>query len=139
MIYINLGGVCGNSNWREKFCKMIDTGLVTCFNPVKNNGWKWDLNAKIEKQNRVNKSDFLVFVITPELSGYSSIASAVDYSNKMPKKVLFCALQEDNGKHFTSHQKESLKTVIDIIKDNGGKIFSDLQELARFINFAACN
>lgn len=37
----------------------------------------------------MQSSDILLYVITPEQMGFSAIAYAVDYSNKVPHKLIF--------------------------------------------------
>ena len=82
----------------------------------------------------MNDYDFLIYVITPKQTGFSSIASAVDYSNKVPEKIIFCVLYEFENEKFEGHKLESIKAVVDIIKDNNCKIFKDLESIANYLN-----
>lgn len=134
---INLGGVCKGKDWRTEFVKNITRQDIQFYNPLKKE-WKWTENEKQEKSERIKACDYLVYFISPEIEGFSSIASAVDYSNKYPKKLLFCAVERYNDKCFTPHQWESMKVVRDIVRDNGGLIFGDLDEMAMYINFNIC-
>ncbi len=129
---INLCGLCGESKWRDYFIEKVDCENVEFFNPVVKN-WGWDENAKKEKQNRILSCDYLIYFIAPPMKGFSSIASAVEYSNKFPDKLLFCCVDSYECESFTKHQIESLKVVKDIIKDNGGKIFNSLDEMAEYV------
>lgn len=134
MLNINLGGTCGDSNWRDTLIPMLKNE-IRYRNPVVENGtWTYNEKIKKEKRTKMHEYDYLLYVITPEQKGFSSIASAVDYSNKVPEKVLFCILNEWNNKKFEGHQLESINSVEDIIKDNGGKIFEDLKQIADFLN-----
>ena len=67
-----------------------------------------DENKELKKENDMKECDYLVYVITPKQKGFSSIASAVDYSNKVPKKVIFCILKE--------YEKISCKIVLNFVK-----------------------
>ena len=132
---VNLGGVCKGKDWRDDFVRKFDNDNILFFNPLKVN-WKWSNEAKMEKENRIKSCDFLVYFITPEIEGFSSIASAVDYSNKYPKKLLFCAVESFNNKKFSAHQWESMKVVKDIVMNNGGLVFETLDEIADYLKNA---
>lgn len=129
---INLGGLCGTSKWREYFVEKVGVKGIEFINPVVKN-WSWNEDSKEEKQQRILSCDFLVYFIAPPLQGFSSVASAVDYSNKFPKKLLFCCVDTYESSSFSEHQIESLKVVKDIIRDNGCKIFDSLDKMADFI------
>lgn len=137
MLTVNLGGTCGNSNWRETLIKLLNPN-IKYFNPLVNK-WKYTETIKKEKKERMQASDILLYVITPEQFGFSAIASAVDYSNKMPNKLVFCVLYEYNGKQMEGHMLESMKSVEDIINDNGCKIFNSLTDVANYLNNIAIN
>ncbi len=134
---INLGGVCKGKDWRNEFIEKINRQDIEFYNPLKKN-WKWTENEKQEKSERIKTCDYLVYFITPEIEGFSSIASAVDYSNKFPEKLLFCAVESYNDKCFTSHKWESMKVVRDLIRDNGGLVFDQLDEMVMYINNNIC-
>ena len=129
---VHLGGTCANSNWRNELIPLLNSN-IKYINPVVKN-WKYGNNTKMEKQKRMEMCDILLYVITREQRGFSSIASIVDYSNKVPKKVIFCILYEFNGLKFEGHMFESIKSVEDIVKDNGCKIFYSLKTLANYLN-----
>lgn len=134
MLKINLGGTCGDSNWRDILIPMLKDE-IQYINPVVENGtWIYNETIKKEKRTKMQECDYLLYVITPEQKGFSAIASAVDYSNKVPEKVVFCVLNEWYDKKFEGHQLESINSVNDIIKDNGGKIFKNLEQVANFLN-----
>lgn len=134
MLKVNLGGTCGNSNWRDILIPML-VKEIQYRNPVVEDGtWRYNLKVKEEKCTKMNECDYLLYVITPEQKGFSAIASAIDYSNKVPEKILFCILYEWNNKKFEGHQLESINSVKDIISDNGSRIFDDLEQIAIFLN-----
>ena len=94
MLKINLGGTCGNSKWRNELIEKLNKKIEYRNPVVKNGTWKYNKTIKLKKENDMRECDYLVYVITPRQKGFSSIASAVDYSNKVPKKVIFCILKE---------------------------------------------
>ena len=117
MLKINLGGTCGNSKWRNELIEKLDKKIEYRNPIVKNGTWKYNKTIKLKKENDMKECDYLVYVITPKQKGFSSIASAVDYSNKVPKKVIFCILKEyENEKENTL--KQQLKEIKQQINDN---------------------
>lgn len=134
MLKINLGGTCGNSKWRNELIEKLDKKIEYRNPVVKNGTWKYNKKIKLKKENDMRECDYLVYVITPKQKGFSSIASAVDYSNKVPKKVIFCILKEYENEKFEGHQLESINYVEDIIKNNGGLILENLDQIAEFLN-----
>ena len=82
----------------------------------------------------MQSSDILLYVITPKQTGFSAIASAVDYSNKVPDKLVFCVLYEHNGMRIKGHMLESIKSVEDIINSNGCLTFNNLTDVANYLN-----
>jgi len=134
VLKVNLGGTCADSNWRDKLIPMLSNEIKYRNPVVKANSWRYNEKVKQDKKYQMQEFDYLLYVITPEQKGFSAIASAVDYSNKVPEKILFCILYEWNNKKFEGHQLESINSVRDIISDNGGKIFEDLEQIATFLN-----
>lgn len=123
-----LGGTCNDSTWREKLIKKLD---VSYFNPVVDN---WDENAKKLEIKERETAEFVLYVITPLMTGVYSIAEVVDDSNKRPKTTLFCVLNKDDDKKFERFQKNSLNEVENLVKKNGAKVFKNLTEIADFLN-----
>ena len=129
MIKVYLGGTCNGSAWRDELIGMLDKNIQT-YNPIVE---KWDASSSDNYEIKQG-IDFLLYVLTPELNGFMSIANAVDASNKMPEKLLFCYLPEYNGKKFNKHNLECMKAIKNLIKNNGGKVFDNLNEIANFLN-----
>lgn len=130
---IFLGGTCNNSTWREKLIPLLD---IDYFNPVVDD-WTPDCMAEEIKQRE--KCDFVLYVITPEMTGVYSIAEVTDDSNKRPEKTIFCFLTEpiitDEGtKFFEGHQTKSLNAVGKLIENNGGKWCMNLGDIANYVN-----
>lgn len=123
-----LGGTCNNSKWREDLIPLLS---IDYFNPVVK-----DWNEEAYKQELFEREhcDYCLYVITPKMTGVYSIAEVVDDSNKRPNKTLFCVLSEDEESIFNKDQLKSLISVGKMVTNNGGKVFSDLNEIAKFIN-----
>lgn len=84
------------------------------------------------------------------MTGVYSIAEVVDDSNKRPEKTIFCILLKDDEtdvarqprgmycrlstKTFNNAQYKSLDKVGKMVENNGGKYFSSLEEVAKFLN-----
>lgn len=127
-----LGGTANNTTWRDK----VISGLkINYYNPIVPN-WT-EAHRKIEIEKR-KECDFVLYVISPAMSGVYSIAETVDDSNKQPHKTVFCFLKEDtvDGKHysFTESQIKSLKAVGKMVKTNGGTWCDDLGTVVEYLN-----
>lgn len=119
-----LGGTCNESTWRDELIPLL---AIDYFNPVVPD---WTPECQAEELRQRETCDYVLYVITSEMTGVYSIAEAVDDSNKRPDKTLFCVLP--NG--FTDGQLRSLRAVADMIRTNGGKVFDNLREIADFLN-----
>jgi len=126
-----LGGTCSKSTWRDDLLKLLDEEKVSFFNPVVKN---WTPEDQKEEIRQRNISDYVLFVITPKMTGVYSIAELVDDSNKQPDKTLFCYLKKDEEKEFDESQTKSLDMVVEMVEKNGGRVFENLKEIAEFLN-----
>lgn len=127
-----LGGTCNESTWRDELIPMLNQG-ISAFNPVVPD---WNEEAYRRELHARAYSDYVLYVITPRMTGVYSIAEVVDDSNKRPKKTIFTYLERDNDLSFNAGQLKSLKAVGSMVKENGGKVFVNLQEIADFLNLA---
>lgn len=125
---IFLGGTCNGSNWREQLIPLLQ---IEYFNPVVEN---WTPECQAEEIKQRQECDFCLYVITPKMTGVYSIAEVIDDSNKRPEKTLFCFLGNEGEITFDKHQLKSLTQVGKMVRDNGGKGFNTLQEIADFVN-----
>lgn len=129
-ITLFMGGTCNESTWRDELQKMLYS-TVKAFNPVVPN---WDKSAYDREIHARKTSDYVLYTITPKMTGVYSIAEVVDDSNKRPKKTLFCVLDKDDGYEFTSGQLKSLDAVKQMVKINGATVCNDLEEVAKLLN-----
>lgn len=123
-----LGGTCNNSKWREVLIEELE---IDYFNPVVED---WTEECQAEEIKQREECDFCLYVITPEMTGFYSIAEVIDDSNKRPGKTVFCFTTECCDAEFTKHQQKSLEQVQKMVKSNGGKAFNSLDEIAEFLN-----
>lgn len=107
-----LGGTCNGSTWRNELIPELDKIGVDYFNPVVE---KWDSKAQIEEIVQRQYCDIILYVITSDMSGFYSIAEAIDDSNKRPDKTIFCVLYDG----FNASQHTSLKSVCKMVQANG--------------------
>jgi len=123
-----LGGTCNESSWRDKLIKKLK---IDYFNPVVDD---WDEKAYKEELRQREICDYLLYVITPRMTGVYSIAEVVDDSNKNPDKTIFCFLLSDDNYTFDEVQMKSLKAVEKMVNKNGGKTFKSLNDIADYLN-----
>lgn len=122
-----LGGTCNESTWRDELIPMLN---IDYYNPVVED---WTPECMAEEIRQRELCDYVLYVITPEMTGVYSIAEAVDDSNKRPEKCIFCPLiLQKNG--FDKGQIRSLTAVANMIKDNGAVSFITLEEVAAYLN-----
>jgi hypothetical protein len=131
-----LGGTCNGSTWREELIILLEQRLLGYFNPVVE---EWTDRARLEEIEQRKNCDFCLYVITPEIKGFYSIAEVVDDSNKRPEKVILCILKEANGLKFDDKQYRSLMAVADMVVANGGAVLEDLQKVAEYVQVKRIN
>jgi len=123
-----LGGTCNGSTWRQRLIELLK---IDYFNPVVDD---WNEEAYQRELFERKHCDFVLYTITPKMTGVYSIAEAVDDSNKRPERTIFCILREDDGMVFTDGQLRSLMRVGQMINENGGKVFYNLNLVAHYLN-----
>jgi len=123
-----LGGTCNNSTWRGELIPLLE---IDYFNPVVTD---WDSAAQERELRERETCDYVLYCITPKMTGVYSIAEVVDDSNKRPEKTLFLFLEKDEDVEFDKGQLKSLAAVGDLVKRNGGSVFSSLSDIAMYLN-----
>ena len=124
-----LGGTCNDSTWRDSLIRLID---VDFFNPVVDD-WTPACQA-IEMDEKDNKCNIHLYVITKEMTGVFSIAEAMDsVHNKNVRTILHVI---PNG--FDERQLKSLKAVVDLVNLRGGVAYvnNDLMRTVGLLNYA---
>lgn len=122
-----LGGTWAETIWREELIELIQ---VDYFNPVVKD-WTPDCIA-IENEEKRDKCNIHLYVITKEMQGVYSIAEVIDsvtYNNKL---TILHILPEG----FTDKALQSLEAVVGMVRDKGGIAYidNDLFRTARTLN-----
>lgn len=123
-----LGGTINGSRWRDELISKLE---IDYFNPVVD---EWNEKAQLNEITQKETSDFLLFVLTPMMEGFFSVAEVVDASNKASDRTVFCVLDSDGGKSWSDFQVKSLGAVERMVKENGAHVFDSLDEVADFLN-----
>ena len=123
-----LGGTCNDSLWRDDFIKKLN---LDYFNPV---GDDWTPEMMAEEIKQREECDFCLYVLTPKMEGFFSVAEVIEDSIKQPGKTIFSYLTTDNGQTFSNVQLRSLGQVAEMVKRNGANYFETLNEVADFLN-----
>jgi|ERR1711916_37749 len=123
-----LGGTVNGSKWREK---LIPKLKIDYFNPVVKN---WDNKAYKKELLERELCNYCLYVLTPKMEGYYSIAEVIDDSNKRPTRTILCIISKDGHSSFSTFQLKSLQRISEMVKSNGGKVFSSLQQVASYLN-----
>lgn len=123
-----LGGTCNGSTWRDELIKNLK---INYFQPQQE-GWTSEMMQEEIKQRE--ECDFCLYVITPKMEGFYSVAEVVDDSNKSPEKTIFSFLYKDGAKTFSEHQKKSLEQTAKMVTKNGAKFFTTFEEIADYLN-----
>lgn len=123
-----LGGTCNGSKWRDS---LIPKLKIDYFQP-QTDEWTHEMMEEELKQREV--CDFCLYVITPKMTGFYSVAEVVDDSNKRPEKTIFSFLNEDDGSTFSEHQQKSLEQTAKMIIGNGAKYLKTFDEIAEYLN-----
>lgn len=129
MSKIFLGGTCNNSTWRERIERLVQ---VEMFNPVVDD-WTAEYQA-IEMDEKENKCDIHLYVITSQMIGVFSIAEVMDSVHNKSKKTLLHVIPDG----FDEGQLKSLRAVVNLVRLRGGIAYidSELERTARVLNYA---
>ncbi len=133
-----LGGTCAETTWRDELIPMLEEANIDYFNPVVKD-WTPECQA-IEEDEKNNKCNVHLYMITPEMQGVYSIAEiinscwqAIVYGTTV-NKVYFYVL--DPNDQFTKGQIKSLNATIRLCNDIAndrfkGKVIKSLQEFMK--------
>ncbi len=131
MTKVFLGGTCNKSKWREELKPLL---AIDYFDPVVDD---WNDEAQQRELRERESADFVLYTITPQMTGVYAIAELIDDSNKRPTQTLFCCLVAEGEHLFNDSQLRSLDAVARMVERNGGKVFGNLVEVAGYLNASA--
>lgn len=123
-----LGGTCNGSKWRDE---LIPKLKIDYFNPVVED---WTPECDAEEIRQRETCDYCLYVLTPLMTGYTSIEEVVDDSNKRTEKTIMVVLPNDGGTDFTPHQIKSLNHMKRTVAGNGATVIDGLENLAVWLN-----
>ena len=117
---IFLGGT-KDGTWRDELITKLNT--YDYYWPT-----DWTPECMVEELRQREIAEYVVYVITPRMTGVYSIAEVVDDSNKRAGVVL-CVIGD-----WPEGQRRSLDAVKKMVQNNGGAVCATLKELARYLN-----
>ena len=113
---IFLGGTCANTTWRNELIPLLESQNIDYFNPVVED-WTSECQQK-EEDEKNNKCDVHLYVITKEMKGVYSIAEVINSAwqsvlyGPHVDYVIFCIL--DEGK-WEEHEKKSFNAAMKMV------------------------
>jgi len=125
-----LGGTCNGSTWRNRMIGYLSDEGIGYFNPVVPD---WTEACMAQEIQERKTCDFVLYTITPKMTGVYSIAEVVDDSNKKAEKTILVLLRDDNHMKFSAEQWKSLGAVAKMVTRNGGQVFDSLKSAALYI------
>lgn len=119
---IFLGGTCAETTWRNELIPLLYDYKCDWFNPIVNN-WTPECQA-IEEDEKNNKCDIHLYVITSDMIGVYSIAEIINscwqaqcYGTHV-NKVAFFILDKDNSlDEWNKGQRKSFNATLRLCKD----------------------
>ena len=135
---IFLGGTTNGSTWRNEFIQLVSeiNPNLKYFNPVVPN---WTQEC-IDLENFVKAhATYHVYVLTPRLVGYYSIAEMVESVHTSGKKVFFYIQEEDvddSGNPFKWQlgPRNSLTVIGNLLKSHGAIEAKNMNDLVSKIS-----
>lgn len=123
-----LGGTVNGSNWREYIMPRLK---IDYFNPVVS---VWNDEAYELELYEKRHAKFCLYVVTPKLTGYFSIAEVIDDAFHKPDQTVFCYLKEDQNYTFNELELNTLEDLGQAVLKNGGTWLRNLDEVIDFLN-----
>ena len=123
-----LGGTVNGSNWREYVMPRL---TIDYFNPVVS---VWNDEAYELELHEKRHANYCLYVVTPKLTGYFSIAEVVDDAFHKPDQTIFCYLKEDQDFTFNKFELNTLEDLGQAVLKNGGTWLRNLDEVIEFLN-----
>lgn len=127
---VYLGGTVNGSSWRDYVIANIN---IEYFNPVVTD---WNEEAHQQELYERRHCHFSLYVVTPKIKGFYSLAEVTDDAIKRPDRTLYCYLKEDGGNEFTEDQLVSLDQIGKRVERNGGHWFQNLDQVIHHLNAA---
>jgi hypothetical protein len=126
-----LGGTVNGSFWRDEFKEKL---TIDYFDPVVED---WNDAAYERELSERRFCDYVLYVLTPKMTGYYAVAEVVDDSYHRPDRTIYCYLPEDDGEVFSAHRIKEFEQLGKTVKENGGTWLRNLEEVISFLNSPA--
>ena len=126
-----LGGTCNESTWRNRMMIYLYDEGIDYFNPIVPDWTEACIEQEIKERQTC---DYVLYTITPKMTGVYSIAEVVDDSNKRPDRTILVLLRSDGDLEFTLGQWKSLGAVAKMVRKNGGQVFDNLKSAAVYLS-----
>lgn len=110
---------------------MIPLLRIDYFNPVVED---WNEEAQAEELRQRGACDFCLYFITPKMTGFYSIAEAVDDAHRRGRRAIFSYESEDDGLFFTRHQVKSIRQVGELVERAGGVFLYGFHSVVVYLN-----
>ena len=123
-----LGGTVNGSTWRTGVKEQLN---INYFDPVVDD---WNDAAYERELTERRYCDYLLYVVTPKMTGFYSIAEVTDDSYKRPDKTIYCYLAEDDGHAFNEKQIAEMNRLGEVVVANGGHWMKSLEDVVAFLN-----
>ena len=126
-----LGGTWNESTWRNRMMIYLYDEGIDYFNPIVPDWTEACIEQEIKERQTC---DYVLYTITPKMTGVYSIAEVVDDSNKRPDRTILVLLRSDGDLEFTLGQWKSLGAVAKMVRKNGGQVFDNLKSAAVYLS-----
>lgn len=123
-----LGGTVNKSQWRTGVKEMLN---INYFDPVVEN---WNDAAYERELTERRYCDYLLYVLTPKMTGFYAIAEVTDDSYKRPDRTIYCYLSQDGEDSFSPSQIAEMEQLGQVVLENGGRWLQSLDEVVTFLN-----
>lgn len=123
-----LGGTVNGSKWRDIVKEKL---IIDYFDPVVD---EWNDAAYERELSERRYCDYVLYVLTPRMTGFYAIAEVTDDSFQRPDRTIYCYLPDDDGEKFTAEQTAEFEMLGRVVKENGGKWLANLDEIIAFLN-----
>lgn len=135
MSKVFLGGTCNDTDWRSRIKPLLK---IEYFDPVITDR-EWTEQDRLNEIAERARSDFVLYVFTPKMTGLYSIAELIDDSNKRPHATIVYVQEHDTSEEgkrivFIPSAKNSMIAVSALAKLNGAKVFGSLEDVAAYLN-----
>jgi len=127
---VYLGGTCNGSRWREILKPKLEELRIGYYDPVVPD---WNEAAARRERWERERCDYCLYVFTPKMIGfYGAVEAAMD-SMTRPHRVLLCLLEEDEGLHWSEHDRKAFRNTFQQLEARGATVLPDLDGVVKWL------